>query len=112
MQEAVALIHRYTPLNPNGIKAVAEDNKLFFTVSDPGKQGQLTIRDFLIRGDYLTLDLDLTTNRPITLKIGSFLDTEGVPAYVTVSFGSLYGTAAFVQEAVFNARELELRITV
>ncbi len=112
MQEAVNLVHQYVPLNPNGIKAVSDENKLWFSVSDPGKQGQLNIKDFLVRGDYVILDMDLTNDRPLALKIGSFLDTEGVPAFLSVTFGSLYGTASFVREAVFDAKEMGLQITV
>jgi hypothetical protein len=112
MQEAVNLVHQYVPLNPNGIKAVSDENKLWFSVSDPGRQGQLNIKDFLVQGDYVILDMDLTNDRPLALKIGSFLDTEGVPAFLSVTFGSLYGTAAFVREAVFEAKEMGLQISV
>jgi hypothetical protein len=112
MQEAVNLVHQYVPLNPNGIKAVSDENKLWFSVSDPGKQGQLNIKDFLVQGDYVILDMDLTNDRPLALKIGSFLDTEGIPAFLSVTFGSLYGTAAFVREAVFEAKEMGLQISV
>jgi len=112
MQAAVRLVRQYIPLNPNGINAVEGEGKLWFSVSDPGKQGQLNIRDFLVRGDYVVVDMDLNTNRPLSLKISSFLDTEGVPASLSVSFGSLYGTAAFVREAVLDAKQLELNITV
>jgi hypothetical protein len=112
MQEAVHLLHQYVPLNPNGIKAVADEGKLLFCVSDPGKQGQLTIRDFLVRGDYVSLDMDLVNNRPLSLKISSFLNTEGVPAFLSVTFGSLYGTATFVREAEFDARNIGLKISI
>ena len=112
MQEAVNLVQQYVPLNPNGIKATADESKLWFSVSDPGKRGQLNIRDFLVRGDYVILDMDLISNRPLSLKISSFLATEGVPASLSVSFGSLYGSAAFVREALFDAKELGLKIIV
>jgi len=112
MQEAVNLVQQYVPLNPNGIKATADESKLWFSVSDPGKRGQLNIRDFLVRGDYVILDMDLISNRPLSLKISSFLATEGVPASLSVTFGSLYGSAAFVREALFDAKEMGLKITV
>jgi hypothetical protein len=112
MQEAVDLVHQYVPLNPNGIQAVSEEGKLLFSVSDPGKQGQLTIRDFLMQGDFVILDLDLTNNRPLSLKINSFLNTTRVPVFLSVSFGSLYGSATFVREAVYDDKVSGLKISV
>ena len=85
---------------------------LAFSISDPDKQGQLTIRDFLFRGDYVNLTLDLTNNRPLSMTINSYLNTAGVPVTLSVTFGSLYGSAAFVREAVFVAKEMDLKISV
>ncbi|HEY5973562.1 MAG TPA: hypothetical protein VIU41_02370 [Geobacteraceae bacterium] len=112
MQEAVSLVHQYIPLNPNGIQSVTEDGKLYFNVTDPGKQGRLTIRDFLKSGDLVDLDLDLTNNRPLALKINSFLDTEWEAVTLAVTFGSLYGKATFAQEMVLEARGKQLKVTV
>jgi hypothetical protein len=112
MQEAVNLIHQYIPLNPNGIQAALDEGKLMYGDSDPGKKGQLTIRNFLIRGDYVSLDMELTNNRPLLLKVNSFLDTEGVPAIFSATFESLYGNATFIREAVFYANDLGLKISV
>lgn len=112
MQEAVTLLHQYIPLNPNGIQAVTEDGKLSFNVTDPGKRGELTIRDFLKKGDRVTLDIDLTDNRPLSLKIDSFLDTHTDAVILKVNFGSLYGTATFAREISLADKGKGITITV
>jgi hypothetical protein len=112
IQEAVRLMQQYLPLNPNGIQAVTETGKLSFGVTDPGKQGRLNIRDFLYRGDSIDLDIDVTNNHPIMLKIRSFLATKGDSVTITVTFGSLYGSASFAREAVLEVNGKKLKIAV
>jgi hypothetical protein len=112
MQDALHLVHQYVPLNPNGLQAVAENGKLTFSVTDPAKQGRLTIRDFLVSGDRVDLDLDLTNNRPISLKINTYLNSEREPFTLAVTFGSLYGSAAFARETVLESKLKKLKVTV
>ena len=112
LQKVARLVQQYIPLNPNGIQAVTDDGKLSFSVTDPGKGGQLVIRDFLKRGDRVTLDLDLTNNRPLRLNIKSLLESEGDPMTMMVTFGSLYGTATFAREIVYEDRVREIKVTI
>jgi hypothetical protein len=112
MQDAVQLVHQYVPLNPNGLQAVTENGKLSFSVTDPAKQGRLTIRDFLVSGDRVDLDLDLTNNRPLSLKINTYLNSEREPFTLAVIFGSLYGSATFARETVLESKLKKLKVTV
>ena len=112
IQDAVRLVHQYIPLNPNGLQAVTVDGTLTFTVTEPAIRGRLSLRDFLVKGDRVDLDLDLTTNRPLSLNINSHLDTEQDPLTLAVTLGSLYGSATFARETVLEAKHKKLKITV
>jgi hypothetical protein len=112
MQDAVRLIHQYIPLNPNGILAAKDNGVLSFNITDPGKKGRLTIRDFLKKGDRVDLDLDLTNNRPLSLSIYSYLYSELDPLTLTVTFGSLYGSASFAKEIVLTSKQKEQKVTI
>jgi len=112
MQDAVHLIHQYIPLNPNGLQAVTEDGALTFTITEPAVRGQLTIRNFLLKGDRVNLDMDLTSNRPLTLHILSYLDSDQDPLNLTATLGSLYGSATFIRETVLEAKTKKLKIVV
>ena len=112
MQDAVLLVHQYIPLNPNGLKAVNDDGTLTFAVTEPAIRGRLTIRDFLVRGDRVDLDMDLTNNRPLSLNISSYLDTEQDPLTLTATLASLYGSATFARETVLEAKKKKLKVVV
>jgi len=112
MQDAVKIIHMYLPLNPGGLQAVTDNSKLSFSETDPAKRGRLTIRDFVIRGDRVDLDLDLTNNRPVSLSINGFLTTDQDPFNMTVTFGTLYGSAVFARETVLTSKQKKLNIVV
>jgi hypothetical protein len=112
MQDAVHLVHQYIPLNPNGLQSVADDGTLSFTIIDPATRGRLTIKNFLVRGDSVNLDLDLTNNQPLSLNINSYLDSEQDPLTLAVTMGSLYGSATFAREAVLESKQKKLKIIV
>jgi hypothetical protein len=112
MRDAVQLVHQYIPLNPNGLQAVTKDGTLTFTVTEQATRGRLTIRDFLVKGDRVELDVDLTNNRPLSLNINSYLDSEQDPLTLTVALASLYGSATFARETVLEAKKKKLKVTV
>lgn len=112
IQKAVSLIQQYIPLNPNGIKAITDDGKLSYSETDPGKRGRLAIRDFLKRGDRVELDLDLETNNPLFMKINSYFELQSDSVTLSVTFGSLYGTATFIREVVLEDRGRKLKTTI
>ena len=112
MQAAVKLLRQYIPLNPSGIQAARLTGGLVFKVTEPGRRGLLTISNFLLAGDRMVLDLDLATNRPLSVNIDSYLDNQNEPVSLAVSFGSLYGTASFARETVLEAKGKKLRIAI
>ena len=112
MQDAVHLVHQYIPLNPNGLQAVTKDGTLTFIVTEQATRGQLTIRDFLVKGDRVDLTMDLTNNRPLSLNISSYLDSEQDPLTLTSTLGSLYGSATFSRETVLEAKKKKLKVIV
>jgi hypothetical protein len=112
IQDVLRLIRQYIPLNPSGVQAVTENGKLSFNITDPAKQGRLTIRDFVLEGDRVDLDLELAGNSPVSLNINSYYNSKRDPFALAVTFGSLYGTATFAREMELNSKQNELKITL
>jgi ribosomal protein L21E len=112
IEDVLRLIRQYIPLNPSGIQAVTENDKLSFNITDPAKQGRLTIRDFVLNGDRVDLDLDLTSNSPVALNINSYYNSKRDPLTLAVTFGSLYGSAAFAREMILVSRPNKLKVTL
>jgi len=112
IQDVLRLIRQYIPLNPSGIQAVTENGKLSFNVTDPAKQGRLTIRDFVLNGDRVDLDLDLTNNRPLSLNVNSYYNSKRDPFALAVTFGSLYGSATFAREMILVSKQNKLKVTL
>ena len=112
MWDAVHLVHQYIPLNPNGLQAVTEGGTLSFTITEPAIRGRLTIIDFLVKGDRVDLELDLTNNRPLSLNINSYLDSKQDPLTLTATLASLYGSATFARETVLEAKKKKLKVII
>jgi hypothetical protein len=112
-RKAERLIHQYIPLNPNGLDAAVRSGKLTYTVTDPGRRGRLIIRNFLMKGDQVTLDLELPGGRPLWLNIASYLDTVRDPVAMTVQFGTLGNNITFIRENILEATtDRALRVVV
>ena len=112
IQDVLRLIRQYIPLNPSGIQAITENGKLSFNITDPAKRGRLTIRDFVLNDDRVDVDLDLTSNTPLSLNINSYYNSKRDPLTVAVTFGSLYGSATFAREMVLESRPNKLKLTL
>ena len=112
MKEAVALVRQYVPPDQARLQAAKDAGYVTIQPIDPGKVVRLTFSNYVKRGDSLSLDVDLTNNRPLSAKVSSRLDSDQAPVTLTVTFGTLDDGTTYVSGTVLNAPGKKLNVTV
>jgi hypothetical protein len=111
MHEAVALVKQYVPPDQARIQAAKEAGKVSIT-PQPGNRVRLTFADYLKAGDSLTLELDLTSSRPLEAKVSTYLDSQKEPVSMDVRFGLLDNNATYPSTTTLEAKGKNLKVQV
>ncbi len=89
MQKAVALIHQYVPPNPATLQKVFQAGRTGVQILEPGRRGRLDFRDYLIPGDVLGVEVNLTNNKILGLQVGTYIDKPEDAVSLKVQFATL-----------------------
>lgn len=95
MKAAVALVKSYVPPEPARIQAAKDSGKMSLDVVEPGKRARLVFRDYEKSGDSLSVDVDLTTNKPLGLAVATYLDKASDKVSLAVKMGQLNDGTTF-----------------
>jgi hypothetical protein len=111
MKSAVALVKEYVPPEPVLIQKAKEAGKV--TVQPlSGQKARLTFTDYLKPGDSLALELDLASNRPVSAKVSTYLDTKADAVTLDVRFSTLDNNATYAADITLNAPSKNLQVAV
>lgn len=112
MKEAMALVHQYMPPNPALIQSARDLGRVTLQPIEPGKRARLTFTDYLKSGDSLSLEVDLTSNRPVSATVKSHLESDQDPVTLAVTFGTLAGGVVYPSQSVLECPKKNLKVTV
>jgi hypothetical protein len=98
MKEALALVKQYVPPDPARIQAAKTEGRVTATQPDPAGQVRLVIKDYLKKGDSLTLDANAATDRISGVTVATFTEKAKDAVGLKVSFG------AFADGTVYPAK--------
>jgi hypothetical protein len=111
MKSAVALVKDYVPPQPVLIQKAKDASKV--TVQPlPGQRARLTFADYLKPGDSLALDLDLASNRPVSVQVSTYLNTKSDAVTLDVRFNTLDNNATYASTVNLTAPTKDLKVTV
>jgi hypothetical protein len=111
IKDAVTLVKQYSPPQPALIQKAKDAGKA--SVSPlPGQRARLTFTDFLKPGDSFALEVDLASNRPVSAKIATYLDSRDEAVSVDVRFSTLENNATYTANTVLDAPSKKLKVTV
>jgi hypothetical protein len=111
MKEAVGLVKLYLPPDPARLQAAKEAGKVTLS-PQPGQRARLIFSDYLKAGDSFTLDVDLTSNRPVEAKVSTYLDSPKEPVTLDVRFSTLNNAASYAANTTLDAPGKNLKVTV
>jgi hypothetical protein len=111
MKSVVALVKDYVPPQPVLIQKAKDASKV--TVQPlPGQKARLNFTDYLKPGDSLALELDLASNRPLSMKVSTYLDSKAEAVTLEVRFKTLDNNATYGANIILDAPAKKLRVTV
>ena len=112
MKSAVALVKTYVPPSPAKIQAAKDAGKVSIDVLEPGKRARLNFRDYEKPGDNLGVEVDLTSNRPLGLKVATYLEDAKDAVTLDVRMGQLNDGTAYPSDVALDAKAKKLTVTV
>ena len=111
MKEAVGLVKRYLPPDPQRIDQVKAAGKLTLS-PQPGNHVRLGFADYLKPGDSLTIEMGLADNSLFSASVASTMDSDKAPVTLAVRFDKLDNGATYEPQIVLDARGKELKVTI
>ena len=112
MKQAVALVKSYVPPSPAKIQAAKDAGNVSVEVLDPGKRARLNFRNYEKPGDNLGVEVDLVNNRPLGLKVATYLDDAKDVVTLDVQMSQLNDGTTYASNITLNAKAKNLTITV
>jgi hypothetical protein len=95
MKQALALVKTYVPPDPTRIQAAKDSGKMSVDVVEPGKRVRLVFRDYEKPGDSLSIEVDLTNNKPLALAVATYLEKPADKVSLAVKMGQLLDGTTF-----------------
>ena len=112
MKSAIALVKTYVPPSPVKIQAAKDAGKVSIDLLQPGKRACLNFRDYEKPGDNLGVEVDLTSNRPLGIKVASYLEDAKDAVTLDVKMGQLNDGTTYPLDVALDAKAKKLTVTV
>jgi hypothetical protein len=112
MKQAVALVKTYVPPNPAKIQAAKDAGKVTIEVLEPGKRARLNFRDYEKAGDNLGVEVDLVNNRPLGVKVSTYLDDAKDAVLLDVRMGQLNDGTTYASDITLDAPAKKIQVAV
>ncbi|MEI6783630.1 MAG: hypothetical protein WCQ21_22285 [Verrucomicrobiota bacterium] len=112
MKSALALVKSYVPPSPSRIQAAKDMGKVSIEILQPGKRVRLNFRDYEKPGDNLGVELDLANNRPLGLKVSTYLDEAKDTVTLDVRMDQLNDGTTYPSNVTLDAKAKKLKVTV
>jgi hypothetical protein len=112
MKNAMALVKTYVPPTPAKIQAARDAGNVSIEMLDPGKRARLNFRNYKKPGDNLGVEVDLVSNRPLGLKVSTYLEHSSENVTLDVRMGQLDDGTTYAAETTLDAKAKNLTVTV
>ena len=112
MKQAVALVKTYVPPNPAKIQAAKDAGKVTIEVLEPGKRARLNFRDYEKAGDNLGVEVDLVNNRPLGVKVSTYLDDAKDAVLLDVRMGQLNDGTTYASDITLDAPAKKVKVAM
>jgi len=112
MKSAIALVKSYVPPSPAKIQAAKDAGKVSIDLLQPGKRARLNFRDYAKPGDNLGVEVDLVSNRPLGVKVSTYLEDAKDAVTLDVRMGQLNDGTTYPSDVALDAKAKKLTLTV
>jgi len=105
-------VKTYVPPSPAKIQAAKDAGKVSIDVLEPGKRARLNFRDYEKPGDNLGVEVDLANNRPLAVKVSTYLDDAKDAVTLDVRMGQLNDGTTYAFNVTLDAKAKNIQVTV
>ena len=112
MKSAIALVKSYVPPNPAKLQIAKDAGKVSIDLLQPGKRARLNFRDYAKPGDNLGVEVDLVSNRPLGVKVSTYLEDAKDAVTLDVRMGQLNDGTTYPSDVALDAKAKKLTVTV
>jgi hypothetical protein len=113
MQRAAELIHAYVPPVPSLLQRAVDSGKLAVQMIEPGRRTRLNFADYLKPGDTLGIEVELQTNRPLAIRVSTYLDSREDAITLNVTMATLAdGKTIYVPRTQLDAKAKGVSVVV
>ena len=112
MKSAVSLVKTYVPPDPAKIQAAKDAGRVSIDILQPGKRARLNFRDYVKPGDNFGVEVDLVSNRPLGLKVSTYLDSAKDPVTLDVRMGQLNDGTSYASTVTLDAKAKKIKVTM
>jgi hypothetical protein len=112
MKSAIALVKSYVPPSPAKIQAAKDAGKVSIDLLQAGKRARLNFRDYEKPGDNLGVEVDLVSNRPLGVKVSTYLEDAKDAVTLDVRMGQLNDGTTYPSDVALDAKAKRLTVTV
>ena len=100
------------PPSPARIQAVKDAGKVSLDILQPGKRVRLNFRDYQKTGDNLGVEVDLTNNRLLGLKVNTWLEDAKDAVSLDARMGSLADGTTYADAITLDAPAKKIKVVV
>jgi hypothetical protein len=112
MQQAIDMVQLYVPPEPARLQRSKDSGKALIRILEPDRRALIEFGDYLKPGDTLGVEIDLSTNRLLGLRIETYLETPEDPVGLEVSFATLADGTGYPSRIVLEAKAKKMDVTV
>ena len=112
MKNAVGLVKMYVPPDANRIEAAKQAGNVSIEMLDPGKRARLNFKNYVKQGDNLGVEIDLVNNRPLALKVSTFLEDASDAVTLDVKMSQLLDGTSYPSDTTLDAKAKNLKVAV
>lgn len=118
MKQAAELVHQYVPPDPEAIQKAKDAGNVSVAVLEPGKRVRLDMKDFLMPGDLLKVEINSADNRLSAIGVSTFLNEENSKSdkkdqvTLEVRMGTLEDGTSYSAQSTLEAKAKEMKVVV
>jgi len=112
MKDAVELIHRYVPPQPEMIQFAKDNGKAKYGVMEPNKVIQLSLNDIVKTGDLMSATVDIQSNSILGIDVSTYLEDAQDGIKLAVVFKRLPDGTSYSGQTTLDARSKDIKVVV
>ena len=112
MQKAAALIHQYVPPKPLTLQSVLQAGGVGGQILEPGRRNRLDFRGYLLPGDMLGVEVNMTNNKILGLQVATYIDKPEDAVTLAVQFANLANGTGYPAQITLGATKQHVQVVI